>query len=140
LCITVVLAVQALLFADGGLSALGVNIVLMAFVAAFVAFGVYVPVRRLLGRGETAIPIAAAVAAWVSVVAASVAFFVIYAIGGTADVPLRTLAASMIGVHGLIAIGEALITGLTVTVVVATRPDLLYGSGAPVPAQAGRPA
>src|SRR5262245_44633595 len=49
LCITVVLAIQALLFADGGLSALGMNIVLMAFVATFVAYGAYVPVRRLLG-------------------------------------------------------------------------------------------
>jgi cobalt/nickel transport system permease protein len=130
LCITVVLALQALVFADGGLSALGVNIVLMAFVATFVAYGVYVPVRRLIAGADAAVPLAAAVAAWCSVVAASVAFFATYAIGGTADVPLRTLAASMIGVHGLIGVGEAVITGLTVAAVVATRPDLLHGTAA----------
>jgi cobalt/nickel transport system permease protein len=126
LCITVVLTLQALVFADGGLSALGVNIVLMSFVATFVAYGVYLPVRRMIARIDAAIPMAAAVAAWCSVVTTSVAFFVIYGVGGTADVPLRTLAAAMIGVHGLIGIGEAVITGLTVAAVVATRPDLLH--------------
>ena len=131
LCITVVLAVQALVFADGGLSALGVNIVLMAFVATFVAFAVYAPTRRLLARADGAPPMAAAFAAWCSVVTASIAFFAIYAVGGTADVPLRTLAASMIGVHGLIGIGEAVITGLTVAAVVTTRPDLLHAGRRP---------
>ena len=50
LAVTVVLVVQALLFADGGLSALGLNVVNMALVGAFAGYGVFLVVRRLLGR------------------------------------------------------------------------------------------
>jgi cobalt/nickel transport system permease protein len=48
-CVTAVLVVQALVFADGGLSALGLNIVNLALVAVFVSQAVIVATRRIVG-------------------------------------------------------------------------------------------
>ena len=75
-------------------------------------------------------PPLAAVAALVSVPAAAVVFVGLYAVGGTAPVPLDTLTTAMLGWHTLIGLGEALITGLVVGSVVAVRPDLVHGAAA----------
>lgn len=139
LCLTVVLAVQALVFADGGLSALGVNVLLMGFTSTFVGYGIYTVVRRVVARSDRAVPMAAAVGAWFSVIAASVLFIGLYALGGTGDVSLAAVGGAMVGVHALIGLGEAAITTLTIAAVVATRPDLLYG-GRARPPTARRPA
>ncbi|CAN5424874.1 hypothetical protein BH18ACT8_BH18ACT8_09610 [soil metagenome] len=128
LAVTTVLLVQALLFADGGLTALGVNIVTMAFVT--VAFGY--PFFRLLAwampRRRDLLPVTAAVAALVSVPVASLVFVGFYSVGGTVDLSVSSVAAAMVGVHLFIGIGEAVITGLTVASVITVRPDLVYGA------------
>lgn len=128
LAITVVLVVQSLLFADGGISALGLNILNMAFVPAFVAYGLFLLARRLLPATRGGVLGATATAAMASVVLAAVAFTVEFAIGGTSAVSLSAVSAAMVGVHVLIGIGEAVITTLTVGAVMATRPDLVYGA------------
>jgi cobalt/nickel transport system permease protein len=128
LCVSVVLVVQALLFADGGLSALGLNIVNMALIGAFAGYGIFVVVRRVLPRTKSGVVAASAVAALLSVVLASVAFTIEYAIGGSGGASVAKVAGAMIGVHVLIGIGEALITALTVGAVLAVRPDLVYGA------------
>jgi cobalt/nickel transport system permease protein len=128
LCVSVVLVVQALLFADGGLSALGLNIMNMAIVGAFVGYGIFLLARRLLPATRGGIVTAAAAAALVSVVLASVAFTLEYAVGGAGGASVGRVAAATVGVHVLIGIGEALITALTVSAVLAVRPDLVYGA------------
>lgn len=128
LCVSVVLVVQALLFADGGLSALGLNIMNMAIVSAFVGYGIFLLARRLLPATRGGIVTAAAAAALVSVVLASVAFTLEYAVGGAGGASVGRVAAATVGVHVLIGIGEALITALTVSAVLAVRPDLVYGA------------
>jgi cobalt/nickel transport system permease protein len=128
LCVAVVLVVQALLFADGGLSALGLNVTNMALVGTFVGWGAFLLVRRALPANASGVVAASAVAALVSVVAASLAFAVEYAIGGNGGVSAGTVASAMVGVHVLIGMGEAAITALTVGAVMATRPDLVYGA------------
>jgi len=128
LCVSVVLVVQALLFADGGLSALGLNIVNMALVGAFAGYGIFLLARRVLGANPGGVVAASSLAALLSVVLASVVFTLEYAIGGTGGASLGRVAAAMIGVHVLIGIGEAVITGLTVGAVLAVRPDLVYGA------------
>ncbi|HEY8478784.1 MAG TPA: energy-coupling factor ABC transporter permease [Spirillospora sp.] len=128
LAVSVVLILQALLFADGGLSALGVNIILMALVTVAVGHGVFRLLMRVLPRSRASVSGAAFAAALVSVPASALAFTLIYAIGGTADVSIGTVAAAMVGVHVLIGIGEGLITALTVSSVLAVRPDLVYGA------------
>ncbi|MFC9845654.1 energy-coupling factor ABC transporter permease [Streptomyces sp. NPDC060223] len=128
LCVSVVLLMQGILFADGGLTALGVNITDMAIVTTVVAYAVFRGLVKVLPRGRRSITAAAFVSALLSVPAAAVAFTLIYALGGTTDVSIDKVATAMVGVHILIGIGEAAITALTVGAVIAVRPDLVYGA------------
>ncbi|MFE2299679.1 energy-coupling factor ABC transporter permease [Streptomyces sp. NPDC059445] len=128
LCVSVVLLMQGILFADGGLTALGVNITDMAIVTTVVAYAVFRGLVKVLPRTRRSVTVASFVAALLSVPAAAVAFTLIYAIGGTTDVALSKVATAMVGVHVLIGIGEAVITALTVGAVIAVRPDLVYGA------------
>ncbi|MBG7700825.1 energy-coupling factor ABC transporter permease [Streptomyces sp. MC1] len=128
LCVSVVLLMQGVLFADGGLTALGVNITDMAIVTTVVSYAVFRGLLAVLPRKRRSVTVASFVAALVSVPAAAVAFTLLYAIGGTTDVSIGKVATAMIGVHVLIGVGEAFITALTVGAVVAVRPDLVYGA------------
>jgi cobalt/nickel transport system permease protein len=111
LAVSVVVLVQALLLADGGITALGTNVTLLALVG----------VVGLL-------PVLAGLGALAAVPAAAAVFVGLYALGGTAPVPLGGLMVAMLGWHTLIGLGEAVITGLVVASVVAVRPDLVYGA------------
>jgi len=126
ICIALVLAVQALLFADGGLTALGTNIINMAFIGLFVSWGVAVALRRLAQRGGVGLAATAFLAAFIGVVGASLGFVLEYAIGGAGVTSLGTVFSLMVGLHALIGIGEGIITALTVGAVAAIRPDLVY--------------
>ncbi|MFI9806319.1 energy-coupling factor ABC transporter permease [Streptomyces sp. NPDC052301] len=128
LCVSVVLLMQGVLFADGGLTALGVNITDMAIVTTVVSYAVFRGLLAVLPRGRRSVTVASFVAALLSVPAAAVVFTLIYAVGGTTDVSLGKVATAMIGVHVLIGIGEAFITALTVGAVIAVRPDLVHGA------------
>jgi cobalamin biosynthesis protein CbiM len=127
LCVAVVILVQALLFADGGLTAVGVNVVDMSLVTVVVGYAVFRLLVRLLPYSRHTAVGSAFVAAFVSVPVSALAFVAFYALGGTTDVALSTVLTAMVGVHLLIGLGEALITALTVGSVVAVRPDLVAG-------------
>ena len=127
ICVAVVLVVQSL-FADGGLTALGLNITNMAVVGVFGGWAVFRLLRRVLPATKPSVVVSAGIAAGVSVVLAASAFVVEYAMGGTGGVPIGTVLAAMVGVHTLIGIGEGIITALTVGVVLGVRPDLVYGA------------
>lgn len=128
LCLAVVLGVQALLFADGGLTAIGTNITLLGIVGVWVGWFGFRLARTLLPRDRRWTPLAAAVGAFLSVPAAALTFVALYAVGGAAPVPLGTLTLAMGGWHVLIGVGEAIITGLVVSSIMATRPDLVHGA------------
>ncbi|MBD2758143.1 energy-coupling factor ABC transporter permease [Yimella sp. cx-573] len=128
LAITVVLLVQALLFADGGVTALGTNIVLMALVGVWGGWFIFRGVQAVLPKRRTMVPVAAAAAGLLSVPLAALTFAGLYAIGGTAPIAIDKLATAMVGWHLLIGIGEAIITTLAVSSVLATRPDLVFGA------------
>ncbi|MEU2283114.1 energy-coupling factor ABC transporter permease [Streptomyces sp. NPDC013178] len=128
LCISVVLLMQGLLFADGGLTALGVNITVMGCVTTVVAYAAFRGLVKVLPRGRRSVTVASFVAAVLSVPAAALAFTLLYWIGGTTDVAIGKVATAMVGVHVLIGIGEAAITALTVGAVIAVRPDLVHGA------------
>ncbi|MEF2525409.1 MULTISPECIES: energy-coupling factor ABC transporter permease [Streptomyces] len=127
LCISVVLLMQGVLFADGGLTALGVNITVMGVVTVITAHLVFRGLLAVLPRGRGSALAAAFAAALVSVPASAAAFTLLYAVGGTTDVPVGKVLAAMLGVHVLIGIGEAAITAATVGAVLAVRPDLVHG-------------
>jgi cobalt/nickel transport system permease protein len=128
LCMSVVFLVQSLLFADGGITALGTNIMLMGVTTVMVGWLVFRGLQAVLPKRLTLVPFCAGAAALLSVPAAATLFVVLYEIGGTADIPLDHLATAMIGVHVLIGIGEAVITFLAVASIIAVRPDLVYGA------------
>ncbi|MFG2431566.1 energy-coupling factor ABC transporter permease [Streptomyces sp. NPDC048590] len=128
LCIAVVLLMQGILFADGGLTALGVNITVMGVVTTVVAYALFRVLTKVLPPTRRSTTVASFVAALVSVPAAAVVFTLIYAVGGTTDVPVGKVLTAMVGVHVLIGIGEAVITALTVGAVIAVRPDLVHGA------------
>ena len=128
LCIGVVLLVQALFMADGGITALGTNVTLMALVGVAVGWLVFVAARAVLPKRLSSIAPAAGIGALVSVPAAALVFTLLFAVGGTAPIAFGTVLTAMLSWHVVIGVGEAVITGLVVGSVVAVRPDLVYGA------------
>jgi cobalt/nickel transport system permease protein len=125
LALTVVLLVQALLFADGGLVTFGPNVVLIALVTVAVSWAVQRGVTRAWSRSRTAVLAGAGLGAFLSVPVAALVFTGLFAVGGAADVPIGTVAAFMVGIHALIGLGEAAITVAVLGAVLAVRPDLV---------------
>lgn len=123
IAMTAVVLLQALMFADGGLTALGANVLNMAVIAPVVAYVVVSTIRRVGGDGLRTTLLAAGFAAWCSTVAASLACAVQLAASGV--VAATTVVAAMGGVHMLIGLGEAIITMLVLSVVARARPELL---------------
>ena len=135
LIMTSVIGVQALVFQDGGLLALGFNIVNMGLLTAFTGHLVYQVVRKILGEGRNSLLVAGAVGAWISVMVGALATAVELAASGAS--PLKIALPAMGGVHALIGVGEALITVGALTFIYATRRDLLnIGESAPAQARA----
>jgi len=120
---SVVLIAQSLLFQDGGLLALGANIFNMGIIAGFSAHYIYRFLNAMLGGNSRSTMIAGFAAAWGSVFLASVACAIELAISGTS--PIGVVLPAMAGVHALIGIGEGLVTVSVVSMVTATRSDLL---------------
>jgi cobalt/nickel transport system permease protein len=130
LVLAVVLGVQAFVFADGGITALGANVLNMGVIGALVVGGMMYAARRVAGRGRAALLVISGVGAWLAVMAGAAGTSVVLALSGT--VPLGTVLPAMLGVHALIAIGEAVVTVAAVSAVLATRPDLLGVAHRPV--------
>jgi cobalt/nickel transport system permease protein len=126
LCVTIVLALQALIFADGGLTALGTNVTNMAVIGTAAGFLVALALRPLIRRGRFGLVAVSFVAAFVNVVLASLGFVLQFALGGDSAFALGAVAGTVVGVHLLIGIGEGIITALTVAAVASVRPDLVY--------------
>ena len=120
LAMTAVIAVQALLFQDGGLLAMGANILVMGVVPGFLGYAVY---RLGAGRPWGTRLVLAGVAAWLSVMAAALVTALLLAFSGTSS--LTIVLPAMLGVHAFIGIGEALITVAALSFIHATRPSLL---------------
>jgi cobalt/nickel transport system permease protein len=126
--LSAVLLVQALVFQDGGLLALGANVLNMAVVGVLVGYAVYATLRWPLGSGKVGLPVRAFLAAWVSVVTAALLTAVELALSGAFS--LGVALAAMGSVHALIGVGEGIITALVVGFLRATRPDLVRSAEA----------
>jgi cobalt/nickel transport system permease protein len=138
-CVAVVLLVQGLFFADGGLSAYGLNVLNMALITAYGGYAIFLFLRKAMPKTKSSVVIASGIAGLLSVILASLGFVFEYAIGGTGSASAATVAAAMVGVHVLIGIGEGIITALTVAVVMNVRPDLVYGAQDLLPGLEVRP-
>lgn len=125
LSIATVLLIQSLLFADGGITALGVNIFNMGIIGVWVGWILTKTLQRLLGGAKKRLPLAAGIGAGISVIVAAIACGIELIISQTAT-PNLVLPA-MTGIHILIGVGEGLITGGIITYLITIRPDLLPG-------------
>ena len=128
ICVSIVLVVQALIFSDGGVTALGLNITNMALLGTAAGYLLVATLLRVLPRTTWALTATAVIACVVSVTVASQGFVLQYFLGGAVDIDrsLGAIAAVMAGSHALIGLGEGVITALTVTYVAKVRPDLVY--------------
>jgi cobalt/nickel transport system permease protein len=127
IAVSVVVILQALLFADGGLTALGFNVFNMGIITVFSGWFVFILLTKFL-KGRSGIVIAAFIAALISVPVSAISFVFQYAIGGTGTLDVLDVLVAMFSVHVLIGIGEGLITALTISAVLALRPDLVFGA------------
>jgi cobalt/nickel transport system permease protein len=133
LVLAVVLATQCLAFADGGVSALGANVLNMGVLGALAAGGLMLAARRVLPRRRGVLLGVAGVGAWLAVVAGAAGTAVCLALSGT--IALGTVLPAMLAVHAVIGIGEAVVTVAALSALMASRPDLI---GAWAPAEPGR--
>jgi len=118
-----VLIAQSLIFQDGGLLALGANIFNMGIVASFSAYYLYRLTNLFLSDDRRGKLVGGFVASWGSVFLASIACAIELAVSGAS--PIGVVVPAMAGVHALIGIGEGLITVAVLSLVLATRADLL---------------
>ena len=123
LIMSCVLIAQCLIFQDGGLLALGANIFNMGIVASFSGYYLYRLATSFLGGDRRGKLIGGFVAAWGSVFLASIVCAIELAVSGAS--PLGVVLPAMAGLHALIGIGEGLITGAVLSLVLVTRPDLI---------------
>ncbi|MGM5484640.1 MAG: energy-coupling factor ABC transporter permease [Nanobdellota archaeon] len=117
--LTLVLLIQALFFADGGIIALGANIFNMGLIGAFVAYITFVNLKRIM-KG---VSLPAFFAGFFSVVMAAVACALELGFSGTVSFSKALIA--MVPLHAVIGIGEGLITVGIVKSIQKSRPDLL---------------
>ena len=127
LAITIVLLLQGLLFADGGLTALGLNVFNMSLIGVWGGYLIFLVVRKMMPKRKSSIPVAGFIAAFLEVPLAAVGFVFQYWLGAQSTIPVSTVLTAMVSTHILIGIGEALITSLTLSAVLATRSDLVFG-------------
>lgn len=123
LVMTCVVSIQALIFQDGGLLALGANIFNLAIIGVAVSFMTYQTIRRLLGGKRWAIFLGGFLAAWLSVEIAALAVALELALSGT--IPANLAIPTMGLVHAVIGVGEGFITVGILAFILSTRPDLI---------------
>jgi len=119
---TTVVSIQALVFQDGGLLALGANLFNMAIIGTTVAYFVYTSIRKLSGEKAWGLFLGGVAAAWASIVAAALACALELAVSGTS--PANIAVPAMGGIHMLIGVGEALITFGALAFINGARRDL----------------
>src|SRR5919204_1169647 len=120
---SVVLVTQSFVFADGGITALGANILNMGVSGALLVGGRMLAAQRVVPNRRGVLLAVIGVGSWLAVVAGSVACALELAASGT--VPLDTIVPAMLGVHALIGVGEAVVTVAAVSAVLSTRPDVV---------------
>ena len=128
LCVSIVVILQALLFADGGLSALGINILNIAIITGLIGWLVISNWKKIFGDNSSSIIIGSFIAGMISVIMSSIAFVIEYFFGGTVSVDIGSVFFAMVSSHFFIGIGEGIITALIVSLLLRVRPDMLYVS------------
>jgi cobalt/nickel transport system permease protein len=126
--LTIVLIVQAFLFGDGGVTALGLNIVNMAILSSFVAYAVYAFGKTITSR-KAGTYITIFIAAWTSIVLSAamcgIELGISAALSPEYGIPLIIAVPTMAITYMFIGIGEGIVTVLVVVYIAAVRPDII---------------
>ena len=125
-CVSIVVIIQALIFADGGLSALGINIFNMSIVTGLVGWFIINLWIKFFGDRNFSLILGSFLAGMFSVIMSSVAFVVEYVLGGTVSVEISNIFFAMITSHFLIGIGEGIITAFILSLILKVRPDMVF--------------
>lgn len=121
LVMTAVIAVQSLLFQDGGMTAMGANILNMGLITSAIGYGLYRSVSHQTNKNIKLF--VAGLAAWLSVMAGALFTSLQLWLSGTSQLPV--VIPVMLGIHALIGLGEAVVTVAALKFIFQTRPDLL---------------
>lgn len=121
-----VLTVQAFLFADGGILALGCNIFNLGFFPSFVAYPL---IWKFLYRDHRS-----SIGIWSISITTSIIYLVFGAISvilqtllsGNTDIPFKVFSLFMLPIHAAIGIGEGFITAGVYFFIRKTRPELFF--------------
>jgi len=124
IAISSVVIVQCLIFQDGGLLALGCNIINMALMPSFLGYWVY---RHFAvsGTSQWRVYSGSIVASLIALVAGAVLVPIEAAVSGVLSVPFYTFLLTMVGVHLIIGIVEGLITAAVLVYLRQVRPDII---------------
>ena len=125
-CVSIVVIIQALIFADGGLSALGINIFNMSIVTGLVGWFIINLWIKFFGDRNFSLILGSFLAGMFSVIMSSVAFVVEYVLGGTVSVEISSVFVAMVTSHFLIGIGEGIITAFILSLILKVRPDMVF--------------
>jgi cobalt/nickel transport system permease protein len=123
LIMTIVLVVQCLGFADGGLTAIGSNIFNMGVIGALGGYTIFYILFALLQKSRKGFFFALAMASWLSIVMGASGAAIELALSGTS--PLKITLPAMAGIHAIMGVGEAIITTAAISLILKTRPDLV---------------
>ncbi|MCY2968503.1 MAG: energy-coupling factor ABC transporter permease [Planctomycetota bacterium] len=137
--LALVLFVQMALFSDGGWLAYGANVFNMGVVGSLGGYALYHAVRSRIA-GPRGVLLGGMLAGWGSVMAAAACFCLEFWLSHPAgEFDLRQIWMLMASFHSLIGVGEALITGMILSVVLVHRPELVAAQGTSTnPARIGR--
>jgi cobalt/nickel transport system permease protein len=121
--ISSVLIIQALLFQDGGLTVLGVNILNMGLISTLLGYPIYRGIHRLGGESDRARYAGVFAAGWIAVVLSAVALSIELAVSGVAN--FTTILLGLVAIHAIIGLFEGVITVAVLRYVQQVRPDIL---------------
>lgn len=123
LVMVVVLTIQCLGFADGGLTALGANIFNMGVIGCIACYYILIGVKKLLPKNRIGFLVSVGFVSWFSIVLSAAAVAIELSVSGIT--PFKVVFPGMVGVHMIIGIGEAIITSVVLGIVLSARPDLV---------------
>lgn len=130
IALTLVLVVQCFLFGDGGITALGANVLHMAVIGPIGGYAIYSLIRDRFRNWKVGTLVGAVAAAWLTVMAGAALFCIEFQLSQpSAQFDFGSIFTWMVSLHSLIGVGEALITGLVLGFVLRQRPDLIYNAG-----------
>jgi cobalt/nickel transport system permease protein len=121
---TLVLTMQALVFADGGITALGANVLNMGIIGGIIPYALFALVVRVLPKGKSSFLTSTFVFSWLAVVLAAFVCSVELGVSGT--IPFGVVIPVMTGFHVLIGLGDAVVTTAVLSYMLNARPDLVY--------------